>query len=119
MSTEFCPSIYTLPPTPLPTNSHPTDTLTEQSETEQLILEYLNLTAPPEDPNDVPTRSGEEAAPVTVLRKQEHNVFLGSTLFQLPGGYVALDASRTWLLYWTVHSLEILGIALDQEIKNR
>ena len=98
------PSIYDLPHTSLPSNSHPTATLTEQSETEQLISDLLALT---------------DLSATHALRKQEHNVFLASTLYKLPSGYVSLDASRPWLLYWTAHSLDLLGIALDQEIKNR
>lgn len=27
----------------------------------------------------------------------------------MPSGYVSLDASRPWLLFWTLHSLELLG----------
>ena len=113
MSAILCPSIYVLPRTGLPTNSHPTATLTEQSETEQLISNLLSLTAPLEPSDETNPRAA------ITLRKHEHNVFLASTLFRLPAGYVSLDASKPWLLFWTAHSLDLLGIALDQGTKNR
>jgi len=119
MSHTLCPSIFTLPQTPLPTNSRVTATVTEQSETEELISELLALTAPHKTEDASSSTAENIKASATILRRQEHNVFLASTLFRLPGGYVFLDASRTWLVYWTVHSLDILGIALDQETKNR
>jgi protein farnesyltransferase subunit beta len=108
MST-LAPSIYALPHTPLPSNAHPSATLSEQSETEQLIAELLVLTTPVH-------ATGDDA---TILRKEEHTQFLASTFFKLPAGYVALDASRPWLMFWTVHSLDILGVALDQNTKDR
>ncbi|RSH95268.1 CAAX farnesyltransferase (FTase) subunit beta [Saitozyma podzolica] len=108
MST-LAPSIYSLPHTPLPSNAHPSATLSEQSETEQLIADLLALTTPVD-------ATGDDA---TILRKEEHTQFLASTFFKLPAGYVALDASRPWLMFWTVHSLDILGVGLDQNTKDR
>lgn len=105
--TALAPSITSLPWMPLPSNSHPTDTLYEQAQTEDLLKTLLETITP------------LDGTKPTVLRRGEHNVFLGSTLFKLPGGYVALDASKPWLLFWTMHSLDILGIALDQEMKKR
>jgi len=105
--TALAPSITSLPRSPLPSNSHPTDTLYEQADTEDLLNTLLETIAP------------LDGADPTILRRGEHNVFLGSTLFKLPGGYVALDASKPWLFFWTMHSLDILGIALDQEMKRR
>ncbi|CAD6571867.1 MAG: CAAX farnesyltransferase (FTase) subunit beta [Tremellales sp. Tagirdzhanova-0007] len=113
MFTILCPSSYELPQTGLPTNSHPTATSTEQSETEQLIADLLSLTGPDGSSDDINARAA------ITLRKQEHNVFLASTLFRLPAGFVMLDASKPWLLFWTAHSLDLLGIALDQGTKNR
>jgi protein farnesyltransferase subunit beta len=105
--TDLAPSIYSLPHVPLPSNSHPTPTLTEQAETESLIERLLSITAPLDAPNG------------TTLRTAEHNKFLASTLFKLPAPYVALDASKPWLLFWTLQSLDILGIGVDQTIKDR
>jgi len=110
------PSIYTLPHVPLPTNSHPSATLDEQQETEQLISSAISLTAPPFDEG---VSAGSPNIPSSVLRKTEHSQFLASTMFKLPSAYVGLDASKPWLLFWTVHSLDLLGISLDQGIKDR
>lgn len=111
--TPFQPSIYDLPHQPLPSNSHPSATLGEQSETEQLIESLVSLTAPPSQP-------GKEAKnDSTVLRPNEHVQFFSQSLFRLPAGYVSLDASRPWLIFWTVHSLDLLGVGLDQGTKDR
>ncbi|WVQ63932.1 uncharacterized protein L199_002088 [Kwoniella botswanensis] len=104
------PSIYNLPSLPLPTNSHPTSTLDEQQETESLISSLFALLPPPTSDTDGQTTS---------LRKQEHVQFLASTFFKLPGKFVSLDASRPWLVFWTVHSLDLLGVGLDQGTKDR
>nr|XP_019048040.1 protein farnesyltransferase subunit beta [Kwoniella bestiolae CBS 10118]OCF26970.1 protein farnesyltransferase subunit beta [Kwoniella bestiolae CBS 10118] len=108
---SLTPSIYTLPTSPLPTNSHPTSTLTEQQETESLISSLFALLPPP--------TSDTDSDSITSLRKQEHTQFLASTFFKLPGKFVSLDASRPWLVFWSVHSLDLLGVALDQGTKDR
>jgi protein farnesyltransferase subunit beta len=105
--TELAPSITSLPHIPLPSNSSPSATLDEQAETEQLIKLLID-TIPPLDSTEP-----------TVLRKAEHSAFLASSLFKLPAGYVALDASRPWLLFWTLHSIDLLGIAIDDNVKRR
>ncbi|WVF65571.1 hypothetical protein IAT40_000300 [Kwoniella sp. CBS 6097] len=107
--TALTPSIYQLPSTPLPSNSAPTDTLTEQAETESLISDLFSRLPSPQSDVDTPA----------TLRKGEHTQFLASTFFKLPGKFVSLDASRPWLVFWTVHSLDILGVALDQGTKDR
>jgi protein farnesyltransferase subunit beta len=119
MSTlHLTPSIYTLPHQPLPSNSHPSATLYEQADTEQLISELLSLTAPPAVLSLAPTAT-VSGATTTTLRKNEHTQYLASNFFKLPGAYVSLDASRPWLMFWTVHSLDLLGVGLDQATKDR
>jgi protein farnesyltransferase subunit beta len=107
MTSTLHPSIFSLPHIPLPSNSHPTSTLAEQAETETLIESLLGTTAP------------LDGTQPTILRRGEHNAYIGSTLLKLPGAYAALDASKPWLIFWTVQSLDILAIALDAEIKRR
>ena len=41
--------------------------------------------------------------------REEHAAYLMSGLGTLPSGYTSLDASRPWLCYWIMHSLEMLG----------
>ncbi|WWD21152.1 hypothetical protein CI109_105634 [Kwoniella shandongensis] len=118
--TTFAPSIYTLPSTPYPSNSYPSSTLTEQYETEDLISSLFELTSPPT--SDIRSSSsqsrGSDSLPTT-LRKGEHTKFLAEGFFRLSGKFVSLDASRPWLIFWTVHSLDLLQVALDQGTKDR
>lgn len=109
---SFNPSIFTLPFEPLPSNSHPSDTLEEQAETEQLISQLLHTIAPV-------AGDGETLTGGSVLRKPEHTGYFTQLLFRLPPGFVALDASKPWLMYWTLHSFDVMGVALDQGTKNR
>lgn len=104
---DLAPSIVSLPQIALATNSHPSATLDEQAGTEQLIKTLLETTA---------SLDGTEP---TVLRKREHSTFLAGSLFQLPAPYVSLDASKPWLLFWTLQSLDILGVPVDNEVKKR
>ena len=120
----YHPSIYTLPQEPLDFDNVPSSTLTEQTETEQVIKAVIDNTPSPYGSANgtsvhlkVPDASQEESW--TVLRREEHRNFLMSTLFKLPAPYVALDASRPWLVYWTAHSLELLGMPLEHEVKAR
>jgi protein farnesyltransferase subunit beta len=43
------------------------------------------------------------------LLKSKHAGYLLSYLEQLPGGFVSLDASRSWIVYWILHALYLLG----------
>ncbi|KAI1211324.1 terpenoid cyclases/Protein prenyltransferase [Annulohypoxylon truncatum] len=43
------------------------------------------------------------------LARERHIKFLRKHLERLPGRYVALDASRPWMLYWSLNGLAILG----------
>eukprot|EP00605_Chrysophyceae_sp_TOSAG23-4_P001626 GSChrysophyteH1.ASY1.ANO1.1786.1 assembled CDS len=42
------------------------------------------------------------------LMKEYHTAFLMSGLQGLRGGFVALDASKPWILYWILHALHLL-----------
>ena len=43
------------------------------------------------------------------LLRSEHIDFVKNGLQPLPSGFVALDASRPWLMYWSLLSLHVLG----------
>jgi protein farnesyltransferase subunit beta len=110
----LAPSVFTLPHVPQPTNSRPTATLEEQAETESLIFELLKLVSTTEEDDD------QKAANAGLhLRKGDHVKYVCQTVNHLPAPYVSLDASRPWLLFWTMHSLDLLGCALDDETKKR
>lgn len=49
------------------------------------------------------------------LKRNAHIKFLISWLKCLPRSYECLDASRTWLVYWILHSLWILNDMPDDE----
>lgn len=43
------------------------------------------------------------------LHRSQHISYLLRGIQKLGGGYASLDASRPWLVYWVVHSLDLLG----------
>ncbi|EGN97652.1 hypothetical protein SERLA73DRAFT_92860 [Serpula lacrymans var. lacrymans S7.3] len=91
-------------PRPFPTDSYDTETSETQAETESTLLKHLPL-----DPN----------TPL-VLQKNLHMQYLVRNLTQgLPTRYTSQDASQPWLLYWTLQSFSILGVALDPDNKQR
>eukprot|EP00966_Prymnesium_polylepis_P273219 6311718-Prymnesium_polylepis.1 len=53
------------------------------------------------------------------LQKQQHVTFLLAGLRELSVGYTSLDASRPWLCYWVMHSLEMLGEARPPELEQQ
>ncbi|KDD74488.1 hypothetical protein H632_c1279p1, partial [Helicosporidium sp. ATCC 50920] len=52
---------------------------------------------------------GDEAL---ALNRAAHIKYLSSSLSTLSSGFITLDASRTWLAYWIVHSLSLLDAPL-------
>jgi protein farnesyltransferase subunit beta len=115
----LAPSIFSLPHLSHPTNSHPTATLNEQFETEALISEVLKLIDTSDASDDPDATTSIEPTELGPLRKGDHVKYICSTMNYLPAPYVSLDASRPWLLFWTMHSLDLLGCALDDETKKR
>lgn len=77
---------------------------TPQAETETLLLNKLRTTPP---------------IPPQTLSKTLHAQYLGKYLLSLPAPYTSLDASRPWLMYWCLHGFDLLGVALDQGMKDR
>lgn len=51
------------------------------------------------------------------LQRERHVAYLMKGLSHLPKAYQDLDASRPWLCYWILHSLELLEITLYSEMK--
>jgi protein farnesyltransferase subunit beta len=115
----LAPSIFSLPHLSHPTNSHLTATLNEQFETESLISEVLKLIDTSDTSDDPDATTSIEPTELGPLRKGDHVKYICSTMNYLPAPYVSLDASRPWLLFWTMHSLDLLGCALDDETKKR
>ncbi|KRY15527.1 Protein farnesyltransferase subunit beta [Trichinella patagoniensis] len=81
----------------------------EQKRTEELVQECFNAF------ND------EQQVEYTVpqLLREEHAKYLRSGIEQLHSGYASLDASRTWIVYWIVQSLELLQEPLSIETSKK
>jgi protein farnesyltransferase subunit beta len=55
-----------------------------------------------------------------MLMREKHLSYLRWGLEPLPGGFVALDASRPWIIYWILHGMDLLGgLDDDEELKSR
>ncbi|KAL5009111.1 hypothetical protein ScPMuIL_014692 [Solemya velum] len=50
-----------------------------------------------------------------VLQRDIHVPFLLKGLKQLTQSYECLDASRPWLCYWILHSLDLLDVPIDND----
>ena len=51
---------------------------------------------------------------VPSLEREKHIDYLHERLGQLPAGFVAFDAARPWLIYWTLTGLCLLGENVDR-----
>ncbi|XP_033097153.1 protein farnesyltransferase subunit beta-like [Anneissia japonica] len=49
------------------------------------------------------------------LQRDKHLAYLNKGLKNLSESYQCLDASRPWLCYWILHSLELLGEKISEE----
>ena len=47
------------------------------------------------------------------LRRDKTITFLLRGLKHLSDGFQCLDASRPWLVYWIIHSLELLNVSVQ------
>ena len=48
------------------------------------------------------------------LDREKHIEYLHERLRELPAGFVAFDAARPWLVYWTLTGLYLLGEDIEQ-----
>ena len=53
------------------------------------------------------------------LRRDKTVTFLLRGLKHLSDGFQCLDASRPWLVYWIIHSLELLNVSVSGEQKKQ
>ena len=99
------PSIHTsFPPIQ---DSLSTGTSVNQNETVQECLPFLA---------GVGVRSlfDYNAHGIPPLEREKHIEYLHDCLGELPPAFVAYDAARPWLLYWTLTGLCLLGEEVDQ-----
>ncbi|KAI5481771.1 protein farnesyltransferase subunit beta [Pseudohyphozyma bogoriensis] len=92
-------SVLTQPWVPTPTDGLSNETLTSQAETEHTISTLLASQSP--------------LVPPTLDKNAHINYLMGMLLRPLAPGYTALDASRPWLIYWSLHSIALIGGELD------
>lgn len=53
------------------------------------------------------------------LERDVHAAYLARGLNYLSRWMVALDASKPWLTYWILHSLDLLEVEISQDIIER
>ncbi|KAJ3379910.1 hypothetical protein HDU84_006321 [Entophlyctis sp. JEL0112] len=53
------------------------------------------------------------------LSREAHVRFLRAALTRLGPNYVSLDASRPWILYWTLHALDLLDYSPSESERSR
>lgn len=71
------------------------------------IEECLPLLGAITDPTRNPFDFNEYGVPD--LQREDHIDFCHQNLAQFPAPFVGLDASRPWLVYWSLLSLHLLG----------
>lgn len=49
------------------------------------------------------------ASGVPALQRDDHVAYLYDSLEDYPSGFVAMDASRPWMVYWALAGLSLLG----------
>ncbi|KIJ62500.1 hypothetical protein HYDPIDRAFT_176566 [Hydnomerulius pinastri MD-312] len=87
-----------------PDDLYATETSDTQAETEAVLLKHV-----PADPESPPP-----------LQKAQHLQFLVRNLTQgFPSRYTSQDASQPWLLYWTLQSFSVMGVAMDPDNKQK
>jgi protein farnesyltransferase subunit beta len=92
-------------------------TTTEQQETEEECLPFfVHIPSLPRNQinhlRQVGLLSNEDDSDNfdVLLLREKHVAYLTRALNRtLPGSYVSLDASRSWIIYWTLHSLDLLN----------
>ena len=65
------------------------------------------------DPSEAGAFNFAECVP---LMRRDHVAYVRAGLERLGAGFSSLDASRPWLCYWIVHSLELLGAPPDASV---
>ncbi|XP_021948098.1 protein farnesyltransferase subunit beta [Folsomia candida] len=83
------------------------DTFDEQNEVENGLLAIYQAFA--EKPGS------SRCKQIPILLREKHTTFLRRGLKRLSDAYEALDASRPWLCYWILHSMNLLSIKVSKE----
>jgi protein farnesyltransferase subunit beta len=79
-----------------------TETLDLQTETVDKCLPFLQGI-------HTTQRGPFNALGVPALQRDDHVAYLYDSLEDYPAGFVAMDASRPWMVYWALAGLSLLG----------
>ncbi|KAJ3327143.1 hypothetical protein HDU93_002113, partial [Gonapodya sp. JEL0774] len=85
-------------------DDYPTETSESQLDTEDTVNSYLS-----------PFRTNPALFSSVLLNRDAHTAYLKRGFARLKAGFVSLDASRAWICYWVVNSLDLMGVALSLE----
>jgi protein farnesyltransferase subunit beta len=86
-------------------DSFKTDSSEVQDETLEAVLPFLEG-----NPNDFPLNEFG----IPHLQKEKHVKFLKKALGDYPAPYAMMDASRPWLVYWSLQGLSALGYDISE-----
>lgn len=57
-----------------------------------------------------------EISPIIQLLREKHVKYANRPYtLPLPGSYISLDSSKPWIIYWTLHSLDLLDALPEEE----
>lgn len=82
-----------------------TDSSEVQDETLEAVLPFLEG-----NPNDFPLN----IFGIPHLQKEKHVKFLKKALGDYPAPFAMMDASRPWLVYWSLQGLSALGYDISE-----
>lgn len=82
-----------------------TETSIVQDETHETVLPYLES-----NPNDFFLNTFN----IPGLQREKHAPTLEKWLGDYPGQYAAMDASRPWIVYWSLQSMTALGLDVSE-----
>ncbi|GLI65989.1 hypothetical protein VaNZ11_009681 [Volvox africanus] len=85
----------------------PTTTSKAQNGLEKKILPFYQELEPVD---------AEELHDFLELQRENHIAYIQGGLGQLAAGFAVLDASRSWIVYWLVHSLALLDAPLPDDV---
>ncbi|XP_065051616.1 protein farnesyltransferase subunit beta-like isoform X2 [Rhopilema esculentum] len=89
-------------------NGVQTETSVSQEDVEESLLKCYNAYAEVQD-----------LQPNLLLFRERHVEYLRKGLHHLSSSYQCLDASRAWLCFWILHSLELLDVPIPCEDAER
>jgi protein farnesyltransferase subunit beta len=82
-----------------------TDSSEVEAETLEAVFPFLEG-----NPNDFPLN----VFGIPQLQRKKHVAFLKQSLGDYPSGFAMMDASRPWLVYWSLQGMSALGYDISE-----